>query len=63
VFEVAALEAEALAAPEDGVGGVAPEPEEEAEGVAEGKKKDVAEDLAVMEEADADDEGDGDARE
>ena len=62
-MEMAVVEAEALAAPEDGVAGVAPEPEEQAAGVAEGEEPEVAEDLCVVEEADADGEGDGDAEE
>ena len=52
-----------FAAPDDGVGGVGPEPEEEGEEVAEGEEREVAEDLAVAEEANTDDEGDGDAGE
>ena len=55
------VEAEAFAAPGDGVGGVAPGPEDEAEGVAEWEQQQIAEDLAVAKEADADDERDGDA--
>ena len=48
----AAAKAEALAPPDDGVGGVAPGPEEEAEGVAEWKQQEVAQHLAVTKKAD-----------
>ena len=57
------MEAEAFAAPDDSVAGEAPDPEEEAEEVAQGEEPEIAEDLLVAQDADADGEGDGDAGE
>ena len=56
--DAAVAEVEALAAPDYGVAGEAPGPEDEAEGVAQGEEPEVAEDLAVAEDAYADGERD-----
>src|SRR5580698_11430588 len=45
---------EAFSAPDDGVSGEAPEPEGEAEEVAQGEEPEVAENLAVAQDPDAD---------
>jgi hypothetical protein len=52
--DAAVAEVEEFAAPDDGVAGEAPCPEAEAEEVAQRKEIEIAEDLAVAEDADAD---------
>ena len=52
--DAAVAEVEEFAAPDDGVAGETPGPKGEAEEVAQGKEIEVAEDLAVAEDAYAD---------